>query len=139
MDKVNIAKRLRQIQILTEECLSVLSVPDKHIPKARVSTPAKNTEIADLDFSTPLRAFIKNHSKGMSGQKKFTLILAHATKGQLSVGVSRSALERDWGKMKSILGSYNDAYSIRAKESDWVTSSKNGVYSLRPSWQKIFN
>ena len=75
----------------------------------------------------------------MSGPKKFTLVLAHATKGELSASVSRSALEKDWGKMKSMLGSYNDAYSIRAKENDWVTSSEKGAYSLRPNWQKILN
>ena len=75
----------------------------------------------------------------MSGPKKFVLLLAHSTKGNFDTQISLIDLEKNWNKMKGILGKYNPAYSLRAKESDWAASLKVGAYSLRPDWKKIFN
>ena len=34
-----------------------------------------------MDFTMPLRAFVKKHGQGLSGAKKFTLLIAYLTGG----------------------------------------------------------
>ena len=77
----------------------------------------------------------------MSGAKKFTLILSWLAKGDLKKEILHSEIENQWGRMtaKSLLGQkYNRFFPAEAKDSDWVDSKKKGIYSLRPSWKKIF-
>lgn len=89
----------------------------------------------------PIRAFIKKHGSNLSGAKKFTLLLAHLTKGDRSKRVPLAAIEKHWNKMKAkgLLGmKFNRLYTAQAKENDWVHTEKAGLYYLRPSWNEIF-
>jgi len=143
MNEVELAKRLKKIQELTEECLGFLSgiIPKDKIVKARksISSPVE-TDVDSIDFSIPLRPFIKKYSEGMSGQKKFTLILASLSKGKSEEQVTLVSIEKSWNSMTAILGSkFNRFYSQTAKDNDWVTSLGKGTYSLRPNWKKIFD
>lgn len=92
-----------------------------------------------LDFSMSIRAFVKRHSKGMSGPKKFALLVAYLAKGDHGKRVSRAEVENRWNKLTSVLGMrFNPAHASRAKEYDWVDTEKSGSYYLRPSWKGIF-
>jgi hypothetical protein len=96
----------------------------------------------DIDYSKPLRPFVKRYGAGMSGPKKFTLVLAHLAGGDLSKNVSLDQVQRYWSRMtaKGLLGmKFNRFYSAKAKDNDWVNTEKSGLYHLRPSWKEIFN
>ncbi len=95
-----------------------------------------------LDFSMPLRAFVKKHCDGLNGAKKFTLLLAYLTRGDASKTVPLSDIEAQWNKMtaKGLLGmKFNRLYTSRARENDWVSTEKAGSYRLRPSWRVILD
>jgi len=88
------------------------------------------------DLSLPLRPFIKRNAQGMSGAKKFTLLVAHLAQGDLDTVVPRVDVEKQWNKMKGLLGGpFNAAHSSRAKDNGWVDSPKFGVYKLLPGWE----
>jgi hypothetical protein len=88
------------------------------------------------DLSLPLRPFIKRNAQGASGAKKFTLLVAHLAKGDLDAEVARADVEKQWNKMKGLLGGpFNAAHSSRAKDNGWVDSLKFGVYKLLPGWE----
>jgi hypothetical protein len=95
-----------------------------------------------LDFTMPLRAFVKKHSDGLNGAKKFALLLAYLTKGDASKTVPLSDIQTQWNKMtgKGLLGmKFNRLYTSQARENDWVSTEKTGSYRLRPSWKAIFS
>lgn len=106
--------------------------------KAIGATPPSKT----IDFSIPIRAFIRKHAMGMSGPRKFTLLVAHLTKGDANKKISLTEVKKQWNRMKSkgLLGmKFNGFYTAEARENDWVATEKTGSYHLRPSWNKIFN
>jgi hypothetical protein len=110
--------------------------PRKSIPRVAERGPA------ELDFSVPLRAFIRKHSDGMSGAKKFTLVLAYLTKGDLEKEILLTDIEKHWNRMtsKTLLAmKFNRFYSAHARENDWTDIAKQGAYHLRPSWKSIFS
>jgi hypothetical protein len=80
---------------------------------------------------------MKRHATDMSGPQKFTLLLARLSEADPSKTVSHAAIEKTWTKMTGILGNYNNAYAIRAKDNGWVDTPKPGVYVLCPSWKEI--
>ena len=89
----------------------------------------------------PVEPFIKEHVKGMSGPKKFVLLLSWLVKGALKTEVSLSDIQVQWNKMtrKSLLGmEFNRFFPAQARENNWVESKKKGSYNLRPSWKDIF-
>jgi hypothetical protein len=111
----------------------------KSVPK-RAAKAEEGTHVAPpVNLSSPARPFVKKHSKGMSGAQKFTLLLAHITKGDTKKEVDGAAIQKVWGKMKGILGVWNGAHSTRAKDQEWVDSPKYGTYALLPGWRGIFN
>lgn len=113
--------------------------PKARPQKVRKLTPKSNRT---LDFSMPLRAFVKKHSGSMNGAKKFTLLLAYLSKGNDSVSVNLSDVESHWNRMtaKGLLGmKFNRLYSSEARDNDWAATEKSGVYKLRPSWKAILN
>src|ERR1700674_2852753 len=67
---------------------------------------ATGTKPERIDFSVPIRAFTKKHCLGMSGAKKFTLVLAYLSKGDSAKKVPLSDIEDNWNRMtsKSLLG-----------------------------------
>jgi hypothetical protein len=95
----------------------------------------------EIDFDIPLRPFVKKYIKGMSGPKKFTLLVSWFAKGDLKKEIALSEIRRNWNKMraKTLLNmKFNLFYTSQAKENDWVESKRKGFYNLRPSWKEIF-
>jgi hypothetical protein len=112
--------------------------PTKKAPQR----PRQQKASADVDFSTPLRAFIKKYSGGMNGARKFTLVLAYLAKGSLEKEILLTDIERHWNRMtsKTLLGmKFNRFYTAQAKENDWADVAKQGTYHLRPNWKSIFS
>jgi hypothetical protein len=63
-------------------------------PTAKAPTkPREQKSTAAVDFSIPLRAFVKKHSAGMSGAKKFTLLVAYLAKGNLQKDILLTDVE----------------------------------------------
>ena len=117
-------------------------VPQSRQPRATKTSRAAPTNPGPLDFTMPLRAFVKKYSGGLNGAKKFTLLLAYLSKGDTSKTVQLSDIEAQWNKMKAkgLLGmKFNRLYSSEARENDWASTETNGVYRLRPSWKVILN
>ena len=144
MNEIELTKRLRQIQDLVEVCLSGISTGQKPIEKKgpRKISVSKTTTVdkGGVDFSIPIRPFVKKYAADMSGPKKFTLILARLSSGELKKEIDLTEIDRVWNGMTAILGmKFNRFYSQTAKDNDWVISEKKGAYSLRPSWLEIFN
>lgn len=140
-DNSDLIARLEQAQTLLNQALVIAKtgmMPSaKKQPETKVKSPAK-----ELDFSMPIRAFVKKQGNGMSGPKKFTLLLAYLAKGDLQKTISSVEIKKHWNKMtaKGLLGmEFNTFYSTSAKENDWVNAEKNGSYNLRPSWKAIFD
>lgn len=127
-------KELKERLNRLESAVFGVKSSSKQIKKTIVS-PAK------IDFDIPIRAFIKKYAKGMSGPKKFTLLLSWFVKGDLKKEMSLKELEKNWNKMtaKSLLrGKFNRFYPAEARANDWVDLRIKGFYNLRPSWSDIF-
>jgi hypothetical protein len=114
-------------------------VDEKRI-KSRAPRPRRPVEkeppTQEIDFSLPERAFIKTHSKGLSGQKKFVLLLAYLVEGKIGAEVLLSDIQSHWNKMTSHLGEFNRAHSLRAKDSGWVDTKRKGAYFLCQRWKE---
>ena len=112
-------------------------------PKSDMEAPAPNSEITTsigVDFELPIRPFIKRYAAGMSGPKKFVLLLARMVKGTVGAGVSRAEIEKTWESMTGLMGApFNGAYANRAKDEGWVDSPKFGQYALLQEWKRILD
>ncbi len=115
--------------------------PPKGGRKKPKGTPSpKHTDAAGVNFSSPIRAFVKKHARGMGGPQKFALLVAYLAKGDTHKQVPIADIERQWNRMKPLLeGRFNRAHSTRAKEHEWVDSPKTGMYVLLPGWKAIVN
>ncbi|MBI3528304.1 MAG: hypothetical protein HY067_10070 [Betaproteobacteria bacterium] len=137
--------RLERIRDLLEESISLARAakPQTLTSTTGVRRPRTTSrQRSNIDFSTPIRPFVKKHAVGMSGPKKFTLVLAHLAGGDVGKKVSLEEVERQWSRMtaKGLLDiKFNRFYSASAKDNDWVNTEKSGLYHLRPSWQSIFD
>lgn len=141
MDDKELIKKILEIKRLADECLTRLSSTEseakKHRGKIKTRVESNPTR---LDFNMPLRPFIKKYAKRMSGPKKFTLLLARLTQGDLKTELPLGQIENNWNKMTSaqLLGmKFNRFYPGQAKDNDWVESKRNGFYNLRPGWEGI--
>lgn len=106
--------------------------PERPAKKARQRTVgAPVTPV----FSLNPRAFMKKYGRNGTGAQKFTLLLARLANGDSSREVTFETIKSQWDKMKGIIGKFNPAYSLRAKDEDWVETKKQGVYLLKPSWK----
>jgi len=127
--------RLRQARDLLTEAIELT---EGNASKARPKTTAKNpTATTALDFSMPVRPFIKAHSAKMSGAHKFTLLVAYLCKGDEQKTVPLATVEKEWGRMTELLGKFNGAHTGRARNDDLVATEKFGFYKLRPKWKTI--
>lgn len=128
-----------------DAALAILKKAGGNSPKAKApaSSPgAARCGTPRLDFTMPLRAFVKKHSNGLNGAEKFTLLLAYLTKADTSKSVPLADIEAQWNKMtaKGLLGmKFNRLYTSQARENDWAGTEKAGSYRLRPSWKAIFD
>lgn len=148
MQKENDAGRAELIERL-EQAHEWLGGALSLLKKEKRETPIKNSSASKvkptkraLDFSTPIRAFVKRHGSGLSGPKKFTLLVAYLTKGETTKEISLAEIEKHWNKMtaKNLLAmKFNRFYSSQAKDNDWVNAGKTGSYNLRPSWKDAFD
>lgn len=135
-----IAQRLNQVQELISEVVELLGDGIRVPAKKPKRFTGKKTS-SDLDFTMPMRPFVKRHVSGMNGAAKFTLLVAYLVKGEESKTAALSDVEGHWNKMtdKSLLGmKFNRLYSSEAKNNDWVHAPAKGAYQLRPSWKEIF-
>ena len=124
---------LRQIQALVNEALS--DAPTEHSKAARHKVLRVST-VGQMSFETNVLAFMKKHAKGLSGPKKFTLLLARMAKGSLSVQVPYQNIDAQWNKMRTVLGESNPAHGNRAKAAGWVDSEK-GRWKLTAVWKEV--
>jgi hypothetical protein len=140
MDRSKTRENLLEIKALVDRCLADL---DSAKPRRGVksSKNAHSVSTTKVDLDVPLRAFVKKYAKGMSGPKKFALLLARLARGDLKAEIALSEIERSWNKMRaaSLMGmKFNRFYPVQAKTNDWVDSGRKGFYRLRPSWREIF-
>jgi hypothetical protein len=138
MDRSKFIATLQQIKALTEECLR--AVGEKPEPKSRKKelAQARSPGPVQVDFDKPVRPFMKSYAKGLSGPKKFALLLSWLGKGDLKKEVALSEIEKRWNGMTAILEmEFNRFFAAEAKDNDWVESKKRGQYNLRPAWRDI--
>lgn len=96
----------------------------------------------NLDFTVNARAFVKAHARGLSGQKKFVLLLSYLAKGKVGEEVELKNIQKHWNRMTAptLLGcKFNTFYSNTAKDNGWVNTRKAGVYVLASSWKKVLD
>jgi hypothetical protein len=103
--------------------------------RAKVRTVSNPTS-AKLDFGKSERAFIKAYAKGLSGTRKFVLLVAYTAKGQVGKEVELNDVSKRWNKMTALLGGkFNRFFSNTAKDDGWVDTRKKGTYVLTSSWK----
>lgn len=110
-------------------------------PASRRLKPAKgrapSLPAMDVDFAQPLRPNMKRLGKGLSGSRKFTVLLALLLGGQLGKERSLKDIEKAWNRMKLLMeGKFNPAHTTRAKDAGWVDTPRPGYYVLLPNWTK---
>jgi hypothetical protein len=106
--------------------------------KAAGKTHAARRPDTKLSFSLNSRAFMNKYARGMTGSRKFTLLLAHLAQGKVDQEISRERVASEWNRMKSVLGGpYNGAHATRAKAEGWIDSAKWGHYQLSDSWKEV--
>lgn len=100
---------------------------------------SKRTSGQDIDFSLNERAFVKRYAADKSGPKKFTLLLAYLSKGEINKNVELSEIRKYWNKMatKTLLGKFNRFYPNNAKTHGWIDSKEYGNYNLTNEWQNV--
>jgi hypothetical protein len=82
--------------------------PPRQTPGRKPRVPARPT----LDFSLPVRAFVKRHAKSVGGPQKFTVLLARLSGGKTGAAVALKEIEKTWKRMTGpIGGKYNSAYT----------------------------
>jgi hypothetical protein len=135
MGKTNLISALQQIKSLVDRALKdVDETPRKGRKALRPISPVRPL---GLSFSANVLAFMKRYAAGLSGPKKFTLLLAWMTKGNTSQEVASADIEKQWNKMKTVLGGkFNGAYANRAKANGWVDGPKFRIYTLCDSWKE---
>jgi len=139
----DISTRLLEAKAILDECIVVLTngkAQNRSKSLSKVSK-IKSTRPTKLDFGLNERNFIKIYAKGLSGPKKFTLLLAYVVKGKTGTEVELSKLRLMWNKMtsKNLMGyNFNLKYPNEAKTQGWIDSKKSGVYHLRQGWMDIF-
>lgn len=140
MNKTELLQKLKQSQGLIRECLEILGENGEEVLGELTKEGVRGDLSVVIDFKKPIRPFIKEYTNDKSGPKKFTLLVAYLIKGDMSQSVLLSEVEKQWNKMKSLLGGdFNRFYSSQAKDKDWVDSPKQGLYILRPKWKDVLN
>ncbi len=136
----SLVKCLERMEGLLAEAITLARTGPRE-GRAKPSSPRAGA-VAQVDFSSNIRAFVKRYVGGMSGPQKFVLLLAYLAKGDSSKRLSLEEIQRHWNKMtaKGLFGvKFNRFYSATARERDWVNTEKSGHYYLRPSWREIFH
>lgn len=137
-----IAERIEQARELLAEVLALVkNTGARAASSKKAPTTRPRTNYRALDFSMPIRAFVKQYGRNMNGSEKFTLLVAYLTKGDATKRVRLAEVEKHWNRMtaKGLLGvKFNRLYTSQARENDWANTEKTGSYHLRPAWKEIF-
>ena len=103
--------------------------------RAEPKKPGRSQRTTELDFSLPVRPFIKRHAKGASGPRKFSILVARLANGDVKAEVAFKDIEKQWNKMTQLMGGrFNPAHASRAKDNGWVDTPKHGVYKRLGGW-----
>lgn len=141
MNNKKIQNKLRQIVSLAETCLAELGVakPKYQGKVARATSKKMATQIGKLNFKINSRAFFKKYGKGLSGPKRFVLVVAYLGKGNKQSNITSDEVKNCWNKHQKLLGGRltTGVYGTRAKEDGWLDAAKNGSFHLADSWQEI--
>src|SRR5439155_12033109 len=85
-------------------------------PRREPNRKERDTGRISIDFSLPVRAFVKRHAKGLGGPQRFTVLLARLSGGKIGAAVSLKEIEKAWNRMTEPMGGkFNPAYTTRAK------------------------
>lgn len=126
-----------------EQRLAVLEGKNENMSSSggkKIITKANDIILSAIDFGVNARAFFKKYSPGLSGPKKFVLVLAYLSHGNLEQKETFEDISNQWGEVKGLLGDdIQTMYGTRAKEQDWVDSPQKGIYVLRPKWLGILS
>jgi len=100
---------------------------------------AKKITSSDIDFSLNERTFVKRYAINKSGPKRFTLLLAYFSKGEVNKNIELSEIKKHWNKMaaKTLLGKFNMFYPNDAKTRGWINSKEYGSYNLTNEWKNV--
>ncbi len=123
---------------------TALKTSDHIASKAPLSLAKATSEAAvsdgKLDFSLPVRPFMNDYSDGLSGSKKYALLVAHFAKGEIDVVVDRGEVIDAWNKMTGLLGGkFNGAHESRAKDAGWVYVPEPGKIALLKKWPQVLS
>ena len=115
-----------------------LTAVARPVESAKPSASAKRSRTRqrpDLDFSLPVRPFVKRYASGTSGPRKFAILVARLAAGDTGVEIPFKDIEKQWNKMTQLMGGrFNPSHASRAKDAGWVDSPKHGVYKLLRDW-----
>jgi hypothetical protein len=137
VSKEKLISKLEELRTLAEECLVILAEESdpSHLHK---KLPAPPEFTGEIDFEKPIRPFMKGYSAHMGGSKKFVLLVAWLSKGDLKKQVALSDVKKQWNQMTAILGmEFNRFFASDAKDRDWVETKAKGLYNLRPEWKDV--
>ena len=136
MDRDKLLSTLQRIRAIVDEALADTGHKREARRKAIPRTAQETPKAVAISFNTNVLAFMTKYARGLKGAQKFTLLLAYTVKGKTSQQETRATLEKQWNKMKGVLGKFNPAHGSRAKAKGWVDSPKHGVYTLSDSWKE---
>lgn len=135
MSKNDLSLLITRVELLEAEVFG-----DKAKHTKDNAKPSAKTKSPKLDFSINIRAFVKRFATDKSGPKKFVLLLAYLTKGEIGKNIVLGDIRKEWGKMsgKNLLGKFNRFYPNEAKTQGWIDSKEYGTYCLADTWQESY-
>lgn len=140
MEHEQLVDALHRIRQIATEALSGAAPPQAHTTGRKTAEPDTHTRyLPPSAFKLNVLAFIKKYGSGLSGDRKFTLLVAHSTGADAKRCAPLAELKSQWNKMTTVMdGRFNAAYANRAKANGWVDSPKHGEYALSPHWMEVF-
>ena len=128
---------------MTKQDIKQLIVRVEKLEKAVFGNSAQRKKVkvakgvGESDFSLNKKAFVKRYAAGKSGPKRFTLLLAYITKGEIGKNTQLNEVKKYWNKTsaKDLLGKFNAFYPNKAQEKGWVDSKEYGTYCLTREWR----
>lgn len=135
-------QRLVDARAVIDDCIAFLSTTPNSKTTRQSKVRVQKKSRPSLNFTLNERNFIRTYGRGLSGPKKFVLLLAFEVKGKVGTEVELDVLRTKWNKMtsKALMGyKFNLFYSNDAKTRGWVDSKKTGSYHLCKTWMEIFD
>ena len=91
-----------------------------------------------VNFRLNERAFADKYVKGKAPEIRFAMIVAYLAKGDETREITIGDIKGAWGRMTSMLKSFNDKYPTVAKTKGYVDSPRKSVYVLSSEWKELF-